>query len=71
MKHNCMNKMTSISEKRIWESTRQSGLKEDLNGILMYPDIVHWFLVAFLIVSFLSELVVSDLSLFQILLLPA
>jgi len=56
MKHNCMNKTTSISEKSIWESTRQSGLKQDLNGILMYPDIVHWFLVAFLIVSFSASL---------------
>lgn len=34
MKHSCMNKRTSISETSIWESTRQSGLKEDLNGIL-------------------------------------
>ena len=34
MKHNCMNKTISISDKSIWESTRQSGLKEDLNGIL-------------------------------------
>ena len=35
-----------------------------------YQDIVHWFLVAFLIVPFLSKLVVGDHSLIQIPLLP-
>jgi len=54
MKHNCMNKTTSISEKNIWEFTRQSGLKEDLNGILMYSASIATLFTGFLLLSQLS-----------------
>jgi len=48
----------------------EGRLKWNTDVLCEYRDIVHWFLVAFSIVSYLSELVVGDLSLFQIPLLP-